>query len=42
MSTCTQPNLEVLADKGYQGADGTVITPIKPRPKAQLTDKHKA
>ncbi|MFF3404316.1 hypothetical protein ACFYW6_38530 [Streptomyces sp. NPDC002659] len=42
VTTRTQLNLEVLADKGYTGAGGTVITPIKRRPKAQLTDKHKA
>ncbi|MFF3404576.1 transposase family protein, partial [Streptomyces sp. NPDC002659] len=26
----------------YQGAGGTAITPIKRRPKTELSDKHKA
>jgi hypothetical protein len=30
------------ADKGYTGAGGTVITPIKRRLKTELSDKHKA
>jgi hypothetical protein len=42
ISTCAQLDLEVLADKGYIGAGGTVITPIKRRPKTELSRKHKA
>jgi hypothetical protein len=42
ISACTQLDLEVLADKGYIGAGGTVITPIKRRPKTELSGKHKA
>ncbi|MEU9057285.1 transposase family protein [Streptomyces sp. NPDC048384] len=42
VATCAQLDLEVLADKGYAGAGGTVITPIKRRPKTELSDKHKA
>ncbi|WP_371666503.1 transposase family protein [Streptomyces sp. NBC_00289] len=41
IDTCAQLDLEVLADKGYAGAGGTVITPIKRRPKTELSDKHK-
>ncbi|MFD5514227.1 transposase family protein [Streptomyces sp. NPDC127051] len=41
IDVCTQLDLEVLADKGYQGAGGTVITPIKRRPNTELPDKHK-
>ncbi|WP_437438036.1 transposase family protein [Streptomyces olivoreticuli] len=41
IDTCTQLDLEVLADKGYQGAGGTVTTPIKRRPDTELPDKHK-
>ncbi|MFJ9753113.1 transposase family protein [Streptomyces chartreusis] len=41
IDVCTQLDLEVLADKGYQGADDTVITPIKRRPDTELPDKHK-
>ncbi|MGW3141186.1 transposase family protein [Streptomyces sp. NPDC001139] len=40
--TCTQLDLEVLADKGYIGAGGTVITPIRRRAHTELSDKHKA
>ncbi|MZE51817.1 transposase, partial [Streptomyces sp. SID5770] len=32
VTTCARLDLEVLADKGYIGAGGTVITPIKHRP----------
>ncbi|MFE9934222.1 hypothetical protein [Streptomyces sp. NPDC005533] len=39
---CTRLDIEVLAGKGYQGADGTVITPIKRRHSTGLPDKHKA
>lgn len=42
IDACAQLDLEVLADKGYAGAGGTVITPIKRRPKTELSDKHKA
>ncbi|WP_372412460.1 transposase family protein [Streptomyces luteireticuli] len=38
MDVCAQLDLEILADKGYQGADGTVI---KRRPDTELADKHK-
>jgi hypothetical protein len=31
VSTCAQLDLEVLADNGYIGAGGTVITPIRRR-----------
>jgi hypothetical protein len=41
LENCAALNPEVLADKGYQGAGGTVITPIKRRPDTELTDKHK-
>jgi len=41
IEACAQLDLEVLADKGYQGAGGTVITPIKRRPDTELPDKHK-
>lgn len=41
VTTCAALELEVLADKGYQGAGGTVITPIKRRPGTELPDKHK-
>ncbi|MEU5306992.1 transposase family protein [Streptomyces noursei] len=41
VETCATLNLKVLADKGYQGAGGTVITPIKRRPGTQLSEKHK-
>ncbi|MEU5307127.1 transposase family protein [Streptomyces noursei] len=41
IEACAQLDLEVLADKGYQGAGGTVITPIKHRPDTELSDKHK-
>jgi hypothetical protein len=41
IEACAQLDLEVLADKGYQGAGGTVVTPIKRRPATQLPDKHK-
>lgn len=41
VDTCAALDLEVLADKGYQGAGGTVITPIKRRPGGELHDKHK-
>ncbi|WP_328623203.1 transposase family protein [Streptomyces sp. NBC_00354] len=39
--TCAELDLEVLADKGYQGAGGTVITPVKRRPGSELHKKHK-
>ncbi|MFE4582990.1 transposase family protein, partial [Streptomyces chartreusis] len=42
VATCTQLDLEVLADKGYIGAAGSIITPIKRRPKTELSGKHKA
>lgn len=42
ISTCEGLDLEVLADKGYVGAGGTVVTPIKRRPNMELSDKHKA
>ncbi|GAU71384.1 transposase [Streptomyces sp. NBRC 110611] len=38
---CTQLHLEILADQGYQGAGGTVITPIKRCPQTELPYKHK-
>ncbi|GAA3597099.1 transposase family protein [Streptomyces osmaniensis] len=41
IDVCTQLDLEVLADKGYQDAGGTVITPIKRRPDTELPDKYK-
>ncbi|WP_030688701.1 IS5/IS1182 family transposase [Streptomyces sp. NRRL B-1347] len=41
IETCAQLDLVVLADKGYQGACGAVITPIKRRPDTELPDKHK-
>ncbi|QCX82412.1 Transposase DDE domain protein (plasmid) [Streptomyces sp. YIM 121038] len=41
VETCAVLGLDVLADKGYQGAGGTVITPIRRRPGAELPDKHK-
>ncbi|MFD3947912.1 transposase family protein [Streptomyces sp. NPDC058579] len=41
IETCAALDLDVLADKGYQGAGGTVITPIKRRPDTELPDKHK-
>jgi DDE superfamily endonuclease/Helix-turn-helix of DDE superfamily endonuclease len=41
IDVCTQLDLEVLADKGYQGAGGTVITPIKRKPGNELCDKYK-
>ncbi|WP_432021512.1 transposase family protein [Streptomyces sp. 1222.5] len=41
IGTCAQLDSEILADKGYQGAGGTIITPIKRRPATELTDKHK-
>jgi hypothetical protein len=34
--------LEVLADLGYVGAGGTVITPVKRAAGMELSDKHKA
>lgn len=42
IDTRAQLDLEVVADKGYQGAGGTVITPIKRRAGTDLPDKHKA
>ena len=42
IDVCTRLEVEVLADKGYQGAGGTVITPIKRRPNIELPRKHKA
>ncbi|MFI5987797.1 transposase family protein, partial [Streptomyces sp. NPDC051555] len=41
IGACTRLDLEVLADKGYQGASGTVITPIKHRANTELPGKHK-
>ncbi|MEU5307086.1 transposase family protein [Streptomyces noursei] len=41
IKVCEQLDLEVLTDKGYQGAGGTVITPIKRRPGNELPNKHK-
>lgn len=41
VDVCEQLDLEVLADKGYQGAGGTLITPVKRRPGTELADKHK-
>ncbi|MEU9057293.1 transposase family protein [Streptomyces sp. NPDC048384] len=38
---CTKLDLDVLADRGHQGDGGTVVTPIKRRPGAELPDKHK-
>lgn len=37
-----QLDLEVLADKGYIGAGGAVITPIRRRAHSELSGKHKA
>jgi transposase len=42
MEICEELGFEVLADLGYVGAGGTVITPIKRAPKMELSDKHKA
>ncbi|MGW2421415.1 transposase family protein [Streptomyces sp. NPDC001709] len=42
VNTCAPLGLKLLADKGYVRAGGTVITPVKRRPKAELPDKHKA
>ena len=42
ITTCQALDLDVLADKGYTGADGTVITPIKCKPHTDLSTKHKA
>ena len=42
VTTCQRLDRDVLADKGYQGAGGTVTTPIKRRPNTKLSDKHKA
>jgi transposase len=39
--TCAGLGLEVLADKGYTGAGGTVITPLKRRPNTELPSKHR-
>ncbi|WP_432021371.1 transposase family protein [Streptomyces sp. 1222.5] len=41
IDTCAQLDIEILADKGYQGAGGTIITPIRRRPGTELPDKHK-
>ncbi|MCX2185692.1 transposase family protein [Streptomyces sp. SKN60] len=41
ISTCAQLDLEVLADKGYQGAGGTVITPIRRKADTEPSNKHK-
>ncbi|WP_331718638.1 transposase family protein (plasmid) [Streptomyces sp. NBC_00289] len=41
VDTCARLDLEILADKGYVGTGGTVITPIKRRPGTELPDKHK-
>lgn len=41
ISVCAGLDLEVLADKGYIGAGGTVITPIRRRAHTELSDKHK-
>ncbi|GGX62239.1 hypothetical protein GCM10010324_03700 [Streptomyces hiroshimensis] len=41
VEVCTALDLDAFADKGYQGAGGTVITPIKRRPDTELPDKHK-
>ena len=42
IETCATLGLDVLADLGYVGAGGTVITPIKRAPDRELPDKHKA
>ncbi|MER6076276.1 transposase family protein [Streptomyces sp. NPDC001817] len=41
VETCTTLDLDVLADKGYVGAGGTVIAPVKRRPNTELPEKHK-
>ncbi|ANZ21621.1 transposase [Streptomyces noursei ATCC 11455] len=41
VDVCEQLSLKILADKGYQGAGGTVITPIKRHRGTELPDKHK-
>ncbi|GAA2917520.1 hypothetical protein GCM10020221_12190 [Streptomyces thioluteus] len=41
VDVCVQLDLEVLADKGHQGAGGTAITPIKHHSNTELADKHK-
>ncbi|WP_372412302.1 transposase family protein [Streptomyces luteireticuli] len=41
IEACAQLDLEILADKGYRGAGGTVITPVKRRPNTELPGKHK-
>ncbi|MET8453941.1 transposase family protein [Streptomyces sp. NPDC005209] len=41
IDTCAALDLEVLADKGYQGAGGTQTAPIKRRPGCELPEKHK-
>ncbi|MGA5135455.1 hypothetical protein ACPCTO_37490 [Streptomyces olivoreticuli] len=38
IDTCANLDLEVLADKGYQGAGAAMITPIKRRPNTELSD----
>jgi DDE superfamily endonuclease/Helix-turn-helix of DDE superfamily endonuclease len=42
IETCAELDLEVLADLGYVGAGGTVITPVKRSAGMELSDKHKA
>lgn len=42
METCEDLGLDVLADLGYVGAGGTVITPVKRTAGMELSDKHKA
>ncbi|MFF3404250.1 transposase family protein [Streptomyces sp. NPDC002659] len=42
MTTCARLDLEVLADKGYIGAGGTVITPIRRRTHTELSGKQEA
>ncbi|MEV6576445.1 transposase family protein [Streptomyces sp. NPDC051577] len=42
IDVCEQLDLEVLADKGYQGAGGTVIAPIKHRPDCRGTARERS
>lgn len=42
MEICEELGLDVLADLGYVGAGGTVITPVKRAAGTELSDKHKA